>query len=94
VRTTEYAGSFRVAALSRALAPGFRKILAPALKAMGNGTVYFHTWIDDQHHTRKMTEIETSKGLTINTTVNISGINKPVHIALPPASETVTPPGG
>jgi hypothetical protein len=94
VRTTEYAGSFRVDALSGSLAPSLRKILAPALKAMGNSTVYFHTWIDDQHHTRKMTEIETINGLTINTTVNISGINKPVHVRLPPASETVTPPGG
>jgi hypothetical protein len=94
VPTTEYAGSFQAAELSKALAPGLRKVLAPALKAMGDSTIDFRTWIDDQHHTRKVTEVETIGGLTINTTVKISGINQPVHITVPPASKTATPPGG
>lgn len=94
VPTTEYAGSFQTGELSRALASGLRKILAPALRALGNGTVYFHTWIDDQHRTRKLTEVETINGLMINTTVNITGINQPVQITIPPASQTFTAPGG
>ena len=65
----------------------------PELQVLGNGTINFRVWIDGQHHTRKITDAETVNGEAINTTVNITAINQPVQIALPPASQTVTPPG-
>jgi hypothetical protein len=93
VATTEYAGSVRAAEARKTLPASFRKAMAPELQVLGNGTISFHVWIDGQHHTRKITDVETVNGETINTTVNITAINQPVQIALPPASQTVTPPG-
>ena len=93
VATTEYAGSVRAAEALKTLPASFRKAMAPELQVLGNGTISFHVWIDGQHHTRKITDVETVNGETINTTVNITAINQPVQIALPPASQTVTPPG-
>jgi hypothetical protein len=94
VPTTEFAGSLHAAEALRALSPSFRKALAPALQALGNRIINFHVWVDGQHHTRKMTEVVTVNGETINTTVNITAINQPVQITLPPASQAFTPPGG
>jgi hypothetical protein len=88
VTTTEYAGSFTAADGLKALPAGFRQALAPELQALGNSTIYFREWIDGQHHLRKITEVETVNGNTVNTTVNITAINQAVHITLPPASQT------
>jgi len=93
VAATEYAGSVRADKALKALPASFRKAMAPELQVLGNGTINFHVWIDGQHHTRKITDVETVNGETINTTVNITAINQPVQIALPPASQTITPPG-
>jgi hypothetical protein len=93
VPTTEYAGSFRAAEGLKSLPGSLRKALAPAFKALGNSTIRFHIWLDGQHRPRKVTEVETVNGETINTTVNITALNSPVHITIPPASQAVTPPG-
>lgn len=93
VATTEYAGSVRAAEALKTLPSSFRKAMAPELQVLGNGTISFHVWIDGQHHTRKITDVETVNGETINSTVLITAINQPVHITIPPASQTATPPG-
>ncbi len=93
VSTTEYAGSFKAAEGLKTLPAGFRKALATELQALGNTTISFHVWIDGQKHVRKITEIETVNGENISTTVNITSINQPVHIAVPPASQTGSMPG-
>ena len=82
--TTEYAGSVRAAQALKTLPASLRKAMAPELQVLGNGTISFHVWIDGQHHTRKITDVETVNGETVNTTVNITAINQPVQIALPP----------
>jgi hypothetical protein len=88
VPATDYAGSFSAAEGLKALPASLRQALAPGLQALGNSTIYFHEWIDGQHHLRKMTEVETLNGDTINTTINITAINQPVSLTLPPASQT------
>jgi len=93
VAVTEYAGSFRAADALKALAPAYRRLMAPELQALGNTVVSFHVWIDGHHYTRKVTDVETINGETISTTVFVKAINQPVHIAIPPSSQTVTPPG-
>jgi len=93
VATTEYAGSVRAAEALKAMPASFRKAMAPELQVLGNGTISFRVWIDGQHHTRRIADVEKVNGETINTTVNITAINQPVQITLPPASQTVTPPG-
>ena len=94
VSTTDYAGSFIAADGLKALPADFREALAPELQALGNSTVYFHEWIDGQDRLRKMTAVETLNGDTVNTTINITAINQPVSITLPPASQTFTLQGG
>jgi hypothetical protein len=88
VPTTEYAGSVKPADALKALSGSFRQVLAPELQALGNSTIYFREWVDGQHHMRKLSEVETVNGDTVNTTINVTAINQPVHIALPPASQT------
>jgi hypothetical protein len=93
VATTEYAGSFKASAGLKELPAGYRKILSSELQALGSSTISFHVWIDGQKHVRKIVETETLHGETVNTTVNITGINQPVHITVPPASQTGSMPG-
>jgi hypothetical protein len=93
VATTEYAGSVRAHEALKSMPASFRKIMAPELQVLGNGLISFRIWIDGQHHARRIADVETVKGETISTTVNITAINQPVQITVPPASQTATPPG-
>jgi hypothetical protein len=94
VPVTEYAGSFRAAQVVKSLGASARKALGPALQTLGNSIVTFHIWIDRQHYTRKMTEVETVNGEVIHTRVIATKINQPVRILLPPKSQIYAPSGG
>ncbi len=93
VPTTEYAGSFRASDALKALSPDVRKLLGPQLATLGDSVISFREWIDGQHQVRQVIENETVKGNAVTTTLNVTGINQPVQIALPPASQTTTAPG-
>ncbi len=93
VPTTEYACSLNAAQGRKAVPASFRKFLAPGLRALGNTTIRFHVWIDHQNRMRKATEVVTVNGETVRTTLTITALNQPVHITLPPASQTATTPG-
>jgi hypothetical protein len=93
VPTTEYAGSITASQALKALSASFRKSMGSFLRALGNATINFHIWIDGQNQTRRLTETESLNGVTVNTTVNITGINQPVHITVPPASQITQMPG-
>lgn len=93
VPTTEYAGSITAGEGLKALTPRLRKALAPQLNAVDASTrINFRLWIDDQHQVRKLAEVETINGQVIHTTIDITGINQPVRIAVPPASQVMTGP--
>lgn len=89
VRATEYAGSFREAAAQAALPAAARKFAASVTQAPGSSVITFRAWIDAQHRLRKVTEVVTYNGSTINTTVTYSSINQPVTITPPAASQTI-----
>lgn len=91
--TTEYVGSLKADQALKALPANFRKALSSDLSALGNAPIDFHVWIDGQNHVRKMIEVVTVKGVTLNTTVNITSLNQPVSITVPPASQTTEMPG-
>ena len=93
VPATDYTGSINVGEARRALPASVRKFLAPEMQALGNSTMSFHVWIDGQHQMRKVTEVVTVNGQTVNTTMTVTALNQPVHITLPPASQTATRPG-
>ena len=58
-----------------------------------NNPVNFHVWIDGRSHVRKMIETESVNGEHVTTTVYIAAINQPVHVTVPPASQTAPMPG-
>lgn len=91
--TTEYAGSFKADAALKALPASYRKALSSELQSLGTTTVSFHVWIDSQNHVRKFTETESANGQTVSTTVTVTAINQPVHVTIPPASQTSSLPG-
>jgi hypothetical protein len=91
VQTTEYDGSIRASDAINALSPSIRDILGPQLKTLGDSLISFREWIDAQHHVRQVIENETVQGHPVTTTMNITGINQPVQVTLPPASQVTTP---
>jgi hypothetical protein len=91
VPTTEYAGSIVPAEAEAKLTPALRKELAPQLKEI-SGNVQFSVWIDGSGYVRKEVTRESAAGKQISTTVVFTALNKPVHIAVPPASQTAVLP--
>jgi hypothetical protein len=85
--TTEYDGSIRASDAIKALSPSVRGILGPQLQTLGDSVISFREWIDGQHHVRRVIENETVKGNNLITTMDITGINQPVQITVPPNSQ-------
>jgi hypothetical protein len=83
VSTTHYTGSFTASSALAKLSPSLRSELSPLLKLV-SGDIRFGVWIDGQHVARKITEVYTMFGDTVNVTANVTAVNQPVHIALPP----------
>jgi hypothetical protein len=91
VRTTHYVGTINVADALAALPANLRKQVAPLMKLV-SGDIRFNAWIDAQHQVRKVTEVETVMGQTANVSMDITSINKPVHLVLPRPRQTLVPP--
>jgi hypothetical protein len=93
VRTTHYAGTFTPSAAVAKLPATLRKQVAPLLTLV-TGDIRFDAWIDASHQVRKIAEVETVSGETVNLSMTITSINKPVHITLPAPSQVLVPPKG
>jgi hypothetical protein len=91
VETTHYAGSVTASTALSRLPSSVRKGLAPLLKLI-TGDIRFDVWIDAQHVTRKLIERETIEGEPATVTVNVTAVNQPVQITLPPASQVTILP--
>jgi hypothetical protein len=83
VSTTHYTGSFTASAALAKLSPSLRAELSPLLKLV-SGAIRFDVWIDGQHVARKITEAYTVFGATMHVTANVTAVNQPVQIVLPP----------
>lgn len=92
VQTTEYTGSYPVSAGLARLPASMRAKVAPQLQAMGLQTQTFKLWLDNQQQVRKL--ITSAQGTKEQTTftAQITSINQPVSVTLPPASQTATVP--
>jgi hypothetical protein len=86
VQTTHYAGSFTPSAALDTLSPSLRKTLGPIMKSV-NGNISFNVWIDSQHVTRKVVVVENIQGHSVTTTMNVTSVNQPVQVTLPPAGQ-------
>jgi LppX_LprAFG lipoprotein len=91
VETTHYTGTVSVPAALARLSPSVRKGFAPVLKLI-TGDIRFDVWIDAQHVTRRLVENETVEGEPVTVTVNVTAVNQPVQIAVPPASQVTILP--
>ncbi len=93
VPCTEYQGSYKPGAALAALPPSFRKLLGPMLRKMGAQPAEFTVWIDGQHLLRKALTHEVIAGQPVTTSYDVTSINQPVTVTIPPASQVGSLPG-
>lgn len=91
VETTHYKGSVTASTALASLKPAIRKGLAPLMKLI-TGSIHFDIWIDAQHVTRRLVEVETAGGEPATVTVNVTAVNQPVQITPPPGSQVTILP--
>jgi hypothetical protein len=90
VPTTEYSGSYSLAAGLAQLAQGLRAGVQSAMTANGITSTDFTVWVDAQHQVRKMSLVEFGRSARIEVILVIISINQPVRIQVPPAGEVVS----
>jgi glycyl-tRNA synthetase alpha subunit len=69
-----------------------RAVAQKGLWTLGVKTVHFNVWIDGQHLTRKIVVTETGSVETAKVTMQVTSINQPVSVTLPPASQVAAIP--
>lgn len=92
VQTVEYAGTYAPKDALAQLTPELRKLIGPALKSIGPNQVQFEVWIDAQHQIRKARDTDNVHGQVVTTNLDVTSVNKPVHIALPATGEVAPLP--
>ncbi len=93
VATTEYAGTYTPADAIKQLPASLSKQMSSLLNSMGTSPVSFQVWIDGGNVMRKMVENLTIAGQSAVITINVTSVNQPVNIVLPPASQVAAVPG-
>jgi len=94
VPVTEIAGSESVsqALASSKLPAGARTQMQQQVEKMGIGQIKFNEWVDGQNDVRKMAMNMTGSMMTETMTMTMTGINQPVHVTAPPASQVTRVP--
>jgi hypothetical protein len=92
VKTTRYAGSYTPAAGLAKLPPSLRAEASKGLRALGTRSIDFNVWIDAQHQTRKVVVADNGSVERITITMQVTGINQPVSVKVPAASQVATVP--
>jgi hypothetical protein len=85
VFTTRYAGSYPASAMLTGLPAKLRKTLAAKIK--NAGPVTMSLWISANGRLQKVLSTETIPPQTITTIFDITAVNVPLHIAIPPPSQ-------
>ncbi|HEY2577825.1 MAG TPA: hypothetical protein VGI74_16080 [Streptosporangiaceae bacterium] len=83
VSTTQYEGSYPASDALKGLKPSEIKSIGSSIHGLIAETV----WIDGQHQLRKVVTTEHVSAVTITITMNITAINVPLTVALPPANQ-------
>jgi len=91
VQTTHYAGTVTADQALSKLPPAVRKGFAPMMKLITGG-IRFNVWIDDQHVTRRLVAVESVEGQTLTLTLNVTAVNQPVQVTLPPRGQVTVLP--
>jgi hypothetical protein len=85
VGTTEYEGSYPASAMLSGLPASLKKQTAAELK--NASPVSISVWISAQGRVQKVVSTEKLSTETITTNIDITGVNLPLHIAVPPSSQ-------
>lgn len=93
VPVTEYTGTIPLNDKMLSVLSGSLKTqVQQEIKTLGFTSEKFTVWIDGQHITRKIVVKMASKSAAETVTMTITSINKPVNVAIPPASQTAPMP--
>ena len=92
VATTEYAGTYDPKVAMAELSPKLRKIIGPTLRTIGANPVQFEVWIDAHHVVRRAIDTDNVHGQVVTTTLDVTSVNKPVHVTLPPMTQVAPLP--
>ena len=92
VKTTEYTGSYPLSAALAKLPASVRGQMRSQLRSMGLTSARFTVWLDAQHHARKLVVAEHGTSQQTTMTMQVTSINQPVKVSLPPASQVRTVP--
>jgi hypothetical protein len=89
VGTTEYTGSYSLAAGLAKLGQSQRTSVQSGLESSGITTTDFTVWVDSKNQVRKISLVETGKSTQIDIVLVVVSLNQPAAIQLPPANEVV-----
>jgi LppX_LprAFG lipoprotein len=92
ISTTHYTGTYSLSAGLAKLPASQRAVAQKGLQTLGVKNVRFNVWIDGQHQTRKIVVSETGSMENMTMTMQVTGINQPVSVTPPPASQVATIP--
>ncbi len=93
IPTTEYAGTLPISKfLSMISGSGGQPLTSAAPKALRQAVLPFRIWIDAKHQVRRLVMATSFHGVSMQVTINVTAINKPVRITPPPASEVTAVP--
>jgi len=92
VPTTEYTGTFTVAAALARLPSTLRPVERAAMRKLGITSARFSVWIDGQHRSRKIIVSEQGTLEAVTLTMAVTSVNQPVSVAPPPANQVATIP--
>jgi len=91
VQTAHYIGYYVPLTAIAALPPVLRDQLTPTPGTLKN-KVEFSIWIGPAQQIRKLSEVESVGAASVTTTIVFGRFNRPVRIALPPASQVANLP--
>jgi hypothetical protein len=92
VETTHYTGSYPMTMGLTKLSASQRATVEQQMSKFGLQNVGFNVWIDAQHQMRKMVLSEQGSKESMNMTLTVTGVNVPVNVSVPPASQVATVP--
>lgn len=92
VSTVEYAGTYKPSVALAGLPANLRKLIGPTLQAIGPNPVQFEVWVDAHHIVRRARAINNVHGQQVITNLDITSINRPVHVAIPDPSQVAPLP--
>jgi hypothetical protein len=71
-----------------------RAKLAPQIQSLGLNTENFTIWLDSSQKVRKLQVFAQGSTMQVTSTFEVTAINQPVVVTLPPAAQTATVPAG